>query len=113
MTPDPLPTRAFQGRRLLRDGTWLVAFLADWCPFCQAFRPSFEALDGGSAFRTGAADLTDDASPLWDDFGIEVVPALVVFSNGRPVFRRESDFGVGLPDDALDQARAAALSASP
>lgn len=110
MTPEPLPTRAFQGRRLLREGTWVVAFLAEWCPFCHAFLPSFETLDGEGAFRTAVADLTDDESPLWDDFGIEVVPALIVFSEGRPIFREQSDRGVGLRDGALGRARAAALS---
>jgi len=110
MTAELLPAEAFRGRRLLRNGTWVVAFLTDWCPFCRAFRPDFEALDGGISFRTGIADLTDDESPLWDDFAIDVVPALVVFSSGRPVHRRESDPGVGLPSDALDRARAVAIA---
>jgi thioredoxin-like negative regulator of GroEL len=110
MSAELLPPEAFQGARLLRDGPWVVAFLADWCPFCREFRPKFEALDGESAFRTGIADLTDDESPLWEEFQIEVVPALVVFSNGRPVHRHQSDPGVGLPSNALARARAAALA---
>lgn len=112
MTPELLPTESLRGARLRRDGTWVVAFLADWCPFCRAFRAEFEELDGGSSFHTGIADLTDDESPLWDDFRIEVVPALVVFSNGRPVHQLQSDPGVGLPADALDWARAAAFAAA-
>ena len=108
MPTELLPPEAFREGRLLRDGVWVVAFLADWCPFCRRFRPSFEALDGGSAFRTGIADLSDDRSALWDQFRIEVVPAIVVFSNGRPVDRQESDPGVGLPSHALTRARAAA-----
>jgi hypothetical protein len=111
MMAERLPREAFQGARLLRDGTWVVAFLADWCPFCRGFQPTFEGFDGGSSFRTGIADLTDDDSPLWEDFQIEVVPALVVFSDGRPVYRHQSDPGVGLPSNALSRARAAALAA--
>ena len=105
---ESLPAQAFQRGRLLRDGVWVVAFLADWCPFCRRFRPEFEALDGGGAFRTGVADLTDDDSPLWDDFRIEVIPALIVFSRGRPTFRLESYPGAGLPADAVGRAAAAA-----
>jgi len=105
---ETLPSQAFQRGRLLRDGTWVVAFLADWCPFCRRFRPVFEALDGGGAFRTGVADVTDDDSPLWDQFGLEVIPALLVFSRGRPTFRREIYPGAGLPADALERASAAA-----
>jgi len=108
MTAELLPPEAFRGPRLLRDGSWVVAFLADWCPFCRTFRHVFERFDGRSSFRTGIADVTDDDSPLWEDFGIEVVPALVVVSNGRPVFRLQSDPGVGLPPNALEHARAAA-----
>jgi len=111
MTAERLPPEAFRGARLLRDGSWVVAFLADWCPFCRTFQPDFERLDGGSSFRTGIADLTDDDSPLWEAFGIEVVPALVVNSNGRIVFRLQSVRGVGLPPDALERARAAAEAA--
>lgn len=107
-----LPRHAFQKDRVLRDGTWVVAFLADWCPFCQRFRATFDSWDIGHSVRTATADVTDDESPLWDDFGIEVVPALIVFHDGRPVFRLESDPGVGLPEDALDRARAAAEAAT-
>jgi len=112
MTVEPLTSEAFRGVRLRRDGSWIVAFLADWCPFCRAFLLEFEALDGGGSFRTGVADVSDDESPLWDDFAIEVVPALVVFSNGRAVYRQQSDPGVGLPPGALDRARAVAVAAS-
>ena len=89
-----------------------MAFLADWCPFCHAFWPTFEAFDGGTAFRTGVADLSDDESPLWEEFQVEVVPALIVFSNGLPVHRHQSDPGVGLPSNALARARTAALAAN-
>ena len=110
MTPELLPPDAFKGPRLRRDGTWVVAFLADWCPFSRYFRSSFDAMDGGTIFRTGIADLTDDESPLWDEFDIEVVPALIVFSAGRPVYVQQSVPGVGLPADALEAARTAATA---
>ena len=107
-----LPPDAFQKDRLLRPGTWVVVFQAEWCPFCQRFARIFETWDVAGSLHTGTADVTDDESPLWDDFRIEVVPALIVFHDGRPVFRLESDPGVGLPEDALDRAREAAEAAN-
>ena len=105
---ETLPPDSFRKDRLLRSGTWIVAFLTEWCPFCRDFRPDFAALEGGDSFQTAVADVTAMESSLWDDFGIEVVPALAVFWDGELVFRMDSDPGVGLPPNALDVARAAA-----
>ena len=85
-----------------------MAFLADWCSFCGRFRAEFETLDGGESFRTAIADVTEVESPLWDDFAIEVVPALAVFRDGKLVFRVDSDLGIGLPPGALERATALA-----
>lgn len=109
---ETLPATAFEKGRLRRDGTWVVAFYAEWCPFCRRFRPEFEALDGGTAFRTAIGDVSSEVSPLWDDFAIEVVPTVIVFRDGRPVFRVDSVEGFGPPPHALDRARAAALAAT-
>jgi len=108
---ETLPANAFRNDRLLRDGAWVIAFLADWCPFCRRFQPEFAAFDGGSQFHTAIADVTFEESPLWDSFGIEVIPALVVFRDGRAVFRQESDPGRGLPPGSLERARMAASAA--
>lgn len=104
-----LPEDAFRNGRLLRDGTWVVAFLADWCPFCEAFRPEFSRLDGRGKFRTGVGDVTAGASPLWDEFAIEVVPLVAVFRDGEVVFRLESDSGLGLPHGGMVRVVAEAL----
>jgi len=107
---ETLPASEFQRNRLNRKGTWAVAFLAGWCPFCRRFFPEFASLDGSPGFRVAVADLTSEQSPLWDLFGIEVVPAVVVFRDGRPVFREDSEPGVGLPTDIVERVRAAAAS---
>jgi len=113
MTIETLPREAFRKDQLLREGTWVVGFLADWCPFCRRFRPELEALDGSTEFQVGVGDLTSQESPLWEDLGIEVVPAVYVFRNGRPVFRAESDLGIGLPPGTVERARSAARSTLP
>jgi thioredoxin-like negative regulator of GroEL len=107
---EKLQADAFRNGRLLHEGTWVVAFLADWCPFSQRFRPKFAALDGGNAFRTAIGDVTAEESPLWDDFSIEAIPTLIVFREGRPIFRADGMLGFGLPEETLEAARSAALS---
>jgi thioredoxin-like negative regulator of GroEL len=108
---EKLQADAFQEDRLLREGTWIVAFLADWCPFCQRFRPQFLAVEGGNRFQIAIGDVTSEESPLWEDFRVEVVPTVVVFREGRPVFRVEGVLGSGLPPGGLAAARSAALGA--
>ena len=101
---------AFEGLRLRRPGTWAIAFLADWCPFCREFVRSFAALEGGG-FHLAVADLTDLESPLWERFEVEVVPSVVVFREGVSVFRADGRFmeGLGPHDLAAVQSAARAV----
>jgi thioredoxin 1 len=104
-----LGPEAFEGARLARRGTWVVAFLADWCPFCRAFAPDFEALQGAGPFEIAVADVSDENNPLWERFDVEVIPTLVAFRDGAAVFRRDgrSGRGLGTPDlKALQRALA-------
>lgn len=92
---------AFDGPRLKRRGLWAVAFLADWCPFCDAFRPGFAQLsapDGGGLLD---ADLTSLENPLWEQFRIDIVPSVLVFQDGTLVLRRDGRPGYGLDADDL------------
>ncbi|MGI0071057.1 MAG: thioredoxin family protein [Thermoplasmata archaeon] len=98
---------AFDGQRLRRPGTCGVAFLADWCPFCRSFGPEFERLAGTGPFELAEADLTDEESPLWERFGIGVVPTVLVFRDGEMTFRRDGRLGRGLEPADLDALRAA------
>lgn len=89
---------AFEGNRLRRPGTWAVGFLANWCPFCRAFSPKLEALSKSGPYHVAFADVSDERSPLWDVFGIDVVPTVVVFRDGAAIFRRDGRLGRGLSD---------------
>lgn len=106
---EKLRDEAFRKDRLQRSGTWLVAFLADWCPFCQHFRPELSTLESEKGFRAAEGDLTSMSSPLWDEFHIDVVPTVVVFREGASVFRVDGVLGEGLPPGGLERARQAAL----
>jgi thioredoxin 1 len=97
---------AFEGERLLRSGTWAVAFLADWCPFCRSFEPTFESLAGTGPFELAVGDVTDEENPLWERFSLEVVPTVVVFRDGLPTFRRDGTLGRGLSENDVRELRA-------
>jgi thioredoxin 1 len=103
---------AFDGERLARRGRWAVAFLATWCPFCREFLPEFEAFPKSAETRLVVADMTSEESPLWDRFKIEVVPTVVVFEDGVPVFRADGVRGEGLGDRDRVRLRAV-LAAEP
>jgi thioredoxin 1 len=98
---------AFDGDRLRRPGTWAVAFSADWCPYCRRFVADLERLAGTGPFEVAMGDLTDEDSPLWEQFRVDVVPTVVVFRDGAPSFRRDGVLGHGLTADDLHQIRAA------
>jgi thioredoxin 1 len=101
-----LDAAAFDGERLNRPGTWAVAFLADWCPFCRAFAPKFEALAAGGPYRIAEGDVTDEESPLWETFHLDVVPTVIVFRDGAAGCRRDGRLGHGLSDADVAAVRA-------
>ncbi|MCI4342774.1 MAG: thioredoxin family protein [Thermoplasmata archaeon] len=102
-----LGPESFEGQRLLRPGTWVVNFSADWCPFCEQFLPTFASLEGTGEFQVAIGDLTDLESPLWDRFDLAVTPTLIAFREGMVVFRADGRRGIGLGQDAVRAARAA------
>jgi len=95
MTLERVGPEAFDGERLRRPGTVVVGFLADWCPVCRAFLPEFEQLAKGGR-RLLMADVTEEESPLWDRFRVEIVPTVLVFRDGETIFRADGERGTGL-----------------
>jgi thiol-disulfide isomerase/thioredoxin len=107
--PEALPADSFWDGRLQRRGIWVVAFVADWCPFCRQFLPEFVRLEDPS-FRTGRADVSSYGSPLWEMFDLDVVPTVIVFRDGAIVFRADGRLGEGLEESDLRAIRAAATA---
>jgi len=77
-------------------------FLALWCPFCRQFQPAFEAAARANGIRWASVDISDE-NGLWDAFNIEVVPTIVVFKEGKPVWRKNGVLGRGLSEDAITE----------
>jgi thiol-disulfide isomerase/thioredoxin len=91
----------------------LVMFYADWCPFCQEFKPIFEAVAAKSNNlqrsrpeynnnKMYGAKMNDDDNPLWDRFSINAVPTIIAFDKGKIVSRRDAKMGIGLNKSDLD-----------
>ena len=98
-----LGAKDFEGKRLRRPGTWVVVYLADWCPFCRNFQPVFERFEGSGPFTCAIADVTDTSNSLWDNFAIDVVPTVIAFQDGESIARLDGISMVGL--DAADLKR--------
>jgi thiol-disulfide isomerase/thioredoxin len=77
----------------------LVMFYADWCPFCQKFKPVFESVAKNSSSNGKIfyeSKVNDDDNPLWDRFSINAVPTLIAFDKGNIISRRDAKMGLGL-----------------
>ena len=79
---------------------------ADWCPFCQRFKPIFESAittkPASNGYKFYESKVNDDDNPLWDRFSISAVPTLIAFDKGKIISRRDAKMGVGLNESDLD-----------
>jgi thioredoxin len=90
----------------------VVMFYADWCPFCQKFKPVFESAITNDPKHTKSktkfryklygAKINDDDNPLWDKFSINSIPTIIAFDQDRIVARRDAKMGIGLTKSDLD-----------
>lgn len=66
----------------------VVDFWATWCPPCRLIAPSIDALAKEMAGRAVFAKLDADANPrVMSAFGVQGLPTLLVFKDGRLVDR--------------------------
>ena len=93
----------FDGDRLKSTGTIPVLFYAEWCPFCRRFYAEFSEALNSKGIRWAEVDISDVNNPLWETFGIRIVPTVIVFREGQLVFRRDGVQGRGLPKKAIDE----------
>jgi thioredoxin-like negative regulator of GroEL len=80
-----------------------VLFLTEWCPFCRQFYPEFETALNSKGIRWAEVDLSDEEDLLWETFDINVVPTIIIFKGGQPIFRKDGVLGRGLSGKAIDE----------
>jgi len=78
---------------LRNKGTLAVLFVASWCPFCNLFYPVFQAVAEKTGIARARVDISDDDNPVWEVFSVEVVPTVIIFKEGKAVFRRDGVLG--------------------
>ena len=100
LTPDN-----FTGTRLLDSRNVLAVFYANWCPFCRTFLKVFEStMKKRTDLLAALIDVGDEDNPLWEVFGVNIVPTLVGFREGTAVVRKDGAPGVGLGIHELEDA---------
>ena len=62
----------------------IVLFYATWCGYCARIKPTFETISKNDNREFVLVDISNEDSPLWDEFEIEVVPTIIQFKNGIP-----------------------------
>ncbi len=84
----PVPVTDATFADFVRSGVALVDFWADWCGPCHMIAPAVEALAREYAGRVRVGKLNVDQNPRTPaQFGIQGIPTLIIFRDGRPVRR--------------------------
>jgi hypothetical protein len=65
------------------------------------FTPVFASKLREEGIEGAVLDLSNYDDPLWDTFGIETVPTVIVFEDGEIILRRDGRPGRGLSPEVM------------
>ena len=95
--------KAFKG--LIQKGVTLVDFHADWCGPCKAQAPIIDELDQNFKGRANVAKLDIDSHKnIAVSYGIQSIPTVIIFKDGREVRRFVGLQASGTMDEELKKA---------
>ena len=73
----------------------LVLFYATWCPFSQAFLPTFEEYSKNNPNECLSV-IVDEEPDLCDEYNIEYYPTVIMFKKGKVHKRLDAEPHIGL-----------------
>lgn len=75
--------------RMISDGEdFLLLLTASWCGYCFSLRRELES--STDDFTLYELDISDEASRVWDEHGIQVVPTALRFRSGKEHSRKSA-----------------------
>lgn len=79
---------SFKSEVFESDQLVLVDFWAQWCEPCKALAPILEEVADGTKGLIKIAKLDVDSNPTTTaNFGVQSIPTLILFKNGKPAAR--------------------------
>ena len=79
-----ITTNRFENDVLHADKPVLVDFWAQWCPYCRRIAPAFDKVGEQYADTLIAGKINYDEEPqLIERFGIDTIPTLMLFKDGK------------------------------
>ena len=72
---------------LVKEGTVVVDFNADWCGPCQMMKPIYEMVAKDTDGIKFLSVNIDNESEIADKFGVSGIPTFVLFKDGKEVAR--------------------------
>jgi thioredoxin-like negative regulator of GroEL len=91
-------------RIISEPGTHVVVFAAKWCHYCSKFLEQARALKNPANVKIDLVDADEPDESLWDDFSIKKVPTIIIFKDGKGVFRKDGRSPLSLSGGGLKMA---------
>lgn len=75
-------------KKVVSEGVTLVDFWAPWCGPCRMQGPILEELAGGIKGKAKIAKVNvDEAGDVAEQFGVQAIPTLILFKDGKEARR--------------------------
>ena len=68
---------------VIKKGTWIVDFYADWCGPCRMLGPVLEKIDGIDIIKVNV----DESGELARKYGVMSIPCVILFEDSKEIKR--------------------------